>query len=125
MMDLIARLEVAKVGSRELDAELMRIVPGSQVVGHFGDYEWRSDGTGVWRSLPVPTKSIDAALGLAERVLPGWLWSVGTSDDGSAISVLDDLNASGGFAEARAHTPALAMCISILRAKLAEEPAKG
>lgn len=66
---LIERLEGAAEGSRELDAEWLRTVTEAQVLARFGDYEWRPDGVGIWRAMPSPTTSLDAALALAERVL--------------------------------------------------------
>lgn len=138
---LIERLEKAESGSRELDALIWAEVHPERikVTGWNKPYGDQMDRTQVEFSTPPKrtrcvtsdqgpfshaepvTTSLDAALALASRVLPGWLWSAGTSDDGTAIAVLDDLNASGGFAESRAKTPALALCIAILKARAIQE----
>jgi hypothetical protein len=45
------------------------------------DYAIYTYSTGLWRTddFPAVTSSIDAALALVERVLPGWEWSVWAS----------------------------------------------
>lgn len=65
---LIEKLEGAEVGSRELDCAIWTATGGW---GHVG-------------RPPTFSTSLDAALALAERVLPGHDWSLGhlpTSDD--------------------------------------------
>ena len=61
--DLIERVTKATEGDRELDREIM--------VAVFGE--------GTRHALPLPTysSSVDAALGLMERKLPGATWSRG------------------------------------------------
>jgi hypothetical protein len=66
MTALITRLEEAGEGSRELDAAIWRWTDGWRGVDH----------------PPAYTTSIDAALTLAERVLPGWGWVLSTGARG-------------------------------------------
>lgn len=105
---LIARLEAAEVGSRELDwavgAALFTGVRGC--------------------AAPNATTSLDAALALAERVLPGWR-VFGISDErdfqvnrGWGAGVGE--KTGPGIQHAKAPTPALALVIAVLRAKLGE-----
>lgn len=63
---LIEKLEGAEVGSRELDADVALQVgwtvhPGDNWIGPHAEI-----------AVPDYTTSLDAALALAERVLPGW-----------------------------------------------------
>ena len=82
MQELIARLEAAEAGSRELGRDVLiglnvvrEVEPtlfygvGNEDTWHFGD---AAESDGYWRILPDPTTSLDAALALADRVLPGW-----------------------------------------------------
>ena len=69
--ELVARLEAASVGSRELDALIWPLHPGfkRQSGQHYTDEALERE----WRQIAAPdyTTSLDAALALAERVLPG------------------------------------------------------
>lgn len=139
MKDLIARLEAAEVGSRELDALIccsLRDGPDwandpYYPLGSHGLYSVGRGGPGL--TSECYTNSLDAALALAERVLPGCLISVGTNIFGHApIGVAEVFTQQGGsdathdgHGERLGNTPALALCVAILRAKLAEEPTKG
>lgn len=91
LSSLIARLEKAEGPDRGIDAEVAEacgIVPEGyeRAVVHekAQTYFWhRENQKAPYWSIPV-TSSIDAAVSLAERVLPGWAWKVGTccvSDD--------------------------------------------
>ncbi len=115
MTDLIKRLEAAEAGSRELDFAIM---------AHFGYTNisdprdaldcWRgSDGKSHFENATF-SRSLDAALALAERVLPGWGWSAGGSR-GEHYGRLDTPDGCD-FEEAYASTPALALCAAILKA---------
>ncbi|MEN5229028.1 hypothetical protein [Brevundimonas naejangsanensis] len=140
---LIARLEAAEVGSRELDAAvtvaLQLDARGVTVDDHEylratvrsdecapGTY-WRCARSGMsLRTADPVTTSLDAALALADRVLEGWLWTVGTERRGSDIFASADaydVNGDGDaewFCQTEATTPSLALCIAILRAKQGE-----
>ena len=121
---LIARLEAAEVGSRELDAHVEVAARGFEAAKTGLAREhwavWRasssgivSDGATQYASAPVTT-SLDAALALAERVLgngPCVLHRNGPSEWG--FTYVDDDTAY-------AATPALSVCAAILRAKQGE-----
>lgn len=70
--------------------------------------------------------SLDAALALAERVLPGWAWEIRLDESGATIQAapvwwMEGLAAPDeGGVSCSAATPALALCIAILRAKQGE-----
>jgi hypothetical protein len=119
MTDLLARLEVAEAGSRELDAAMAVVADKAErVIGH-----WRYNAEGRAREVEPVTTSLDAALALAERVLPGWGWMVrhyaaGQGGPGWCAYVCEpdaDLVESGPVNSA----PALALCIAILKATAA------
>ncbi len=114
MTDILARLSVAEAGSRELDA-----LVGSQLeptVFH---------GPAI---TPRYSTSLDAALALAERVLPGWRRhlnelppSTGLGWEATVWTDAADLSVH----PSRAPTPALALCIAILKATHKAEGAEG
>lgn len=135
MLGLIERLEAAEVGSRELDGLIHRLIfpdemlmtdPGSagpvkraavyQPVGSLPDIH----GQVVAECLPGVaryTTSLDAALALAERVLPGSLtWRTESGGTSFTAAFWDDPEYEPVGA-GRAPTPALALCIAILRAR--------
>jgi hypothetical protein len=133
MDSLINRLEAAESGSHRLSDDMLRATGWTErrlpmdIVPY-----WMHDGhPGVALSVAeeAVTTSLDAALALAERVLPGWDWSVsgvkepiwGYNDDreGPPRATLrrrGPLVANEGLSIAHASTPALALCLAILRA---------
>jgi hypothetical protein len=100
LTDLIERLE-KEGGSRELDAEVAlatgwrpHLTKARAAKGFRYEQSSRHKGTfvlmhgyqpcGKEKHVPKYTTSLDAAIALCERVLPGWCWKVGTchvSDD--------------------------------------------
>ncbi|WP_087139107.1 hypothetical protein [Brevundimonas diminuta] len=140
---LIARLEAAEVGSRELDAhvEIAARAFEAAKTGLAREHWaiWRasssgivSDGATQYASATVTT-SLDAALALAERVLPDreialsqrkprhletcaewWHASLFKVRTGVVFGV------GPSTVTAKASTPALALAIAILRAKQGE-----
>jgi hypothetical protein len=123
LRSLRERVEGASGGDRELDADMSSALLDSQVkrkrellpsyVHHFGD--------GEWVLIPAYTASLDAALGLVERCLPGWEWILGrhntkagersgTRFRGTLIQPGGELTACWG------HTPALALLSALLSA---------
>jgi hypothetical protein len=62
------------------------------------------------------TTSLDAALALAEWVLPGWCWMIERHKNGTATAGLHEWNAYCEADQFTANTPALALCIAIIRA---------
>lgn len=138
--ELIERLEAASVGSRELDREIMVLIGGAQQVSeaifygpgetvwYCGDYE----DSAVDVPLPYVTTSLDAALALAERVLPGWTWDIAGprepitgTDDGRPSAALRLDADRPSLRIGTATTPALALCIAILRAVAAQPRVDG
>lgn len=135
---LIARLEAAEAGSRELDAAIWSaLLPVKAKVVSFWPLYSDERKTCVEFTLPPKrtatvtknsgpylhanpvTTSLDAALALAERVLPGccpgvarnvhhkdWYSWVGSKDE----------EGCGDLGNGRGPSPALALCIAVLKA---------
>lgn len=117
---LIARLEAAEVGSRELGRDVLvamnlvrEVGPtlfygvGNEDTWHFGD---NAEEDGRYSILPDPSSSLDAALALAERVL----------GEARALDLLQDvvaLNEADGLAIR--DLPRM-LCSFVLRAKQGE-----
>lgn len=102
LSSLIARLEKAEGPSHELDRLIASVVLG------------RSIGVSKW------TASLDAAVSLAERVLPNWhadidLLSPPPMSDKFGARLFD-ANGSWQNVAAEAITPALALVLATLRA---------
>ncbi|QTC87920.1 hypothetical protein [Brevundimonas pondensis] len=123
---LIARLEAAEVGSRELGHDVLLSLGWhrDQIGNFYGPlYQWSSPDrsphfiSGDEDKLPNPAISLDAALALAERVLPGFTWRVQRHTSGMFDAALwadpDDNYVGYG----RTPSPALSLCIAILKAK--------
>ena len=106
MSALITRLEAAGAGSIELDVAI-----------------W--DAMGGWSVShpPAYSSSLDAALALAERVLPDWAWEIRLDRGGASVQTapawwMEGLAAPDeGGVSCDGKTPALALCIAILKAK--------
>lgn len=109
--ELVARLEVASEGSLELSDAVMEAAHNI----HDGPYaHWPSAARAFgWDCLV--TTSLDAAIALAERVLPGWMRNFDELNGGHWVAGLFD-RASLAHRVATAPTPALALCIAILKA---------
>ncbi len=134
--ELIAELEKAAGPNYELD-RLITEVSGYPNIYRHEDGHIPSNST-----FPNFTASIDAAVALVNRVLPGWCWYAGNCpadflDDKSkpfsaelmgpvTYGVVDPEVGEEPIYDtacAWAVTPALALCIAALRAKLAQEEA--
>ena len=123
MTDLITRLSKLDAPDREVDGEI-----------------WRYLMSGEPRAVlhgPIPklTASVDAAIALAERVLPGWGWEIASNTNhiknclnpeyGKPIGkhphwAVVANQSSRKFVDGQ--TPAIALCIALLRAKEASKP---
>jgi len=116
--DLLTRLEKATGPDRELDEALAEIA------------EWDPDEH-HGEDLPHYTASIDAALTLVPE---GWQWQISTRAPephaGRAYVHNGELQMTGAgmarnpayrAAETTAPTPAIALCIAALRARIAEK----
>jgi hypothetical protein len=137
---LIEKPEGFETGSRELDW-LIADATGHpsfarKIEGFWPPFNERSRAD---KDVPAYSTSLDAALALAERVLPGWGWLVRSDEERGAFAnltrwdfapVVDTVSISfgrpvahagdptngGRAAPVFARTPALALCAAILRA---------
>jgi len=118
-MTLIDRLSKLDGPDRGVDAQIYILfnIPAERA-GRI-DYAhgmvgwWPKDGPYVSAvTVPAYTASVDAAIALAERVLPGWGWLAQNCGHPAGVLVKDDIAYEG-----RGATPAIALCIAILRAK--------
>jgi hypothetical protein len=102
--ELVARLEDASEGSRELD-----ILIQAALRPH--------DNSVWWIAQPPVTTSLDAALALAERVrVAPYTGPITLTIAGSGQAYIDHIDPCGLCVQAFGNTPALALCIAILRA---------
>lgn len=121
---LITALEAAREGSRELDARIGAHLLGGTPAFEFDD--WRKsygagaifEGNRIVRHVPLYTADVSSAIALVERVKPGWSWSVHKE----GIAQLCPCNEYGEpmtkyEIEVIAPTPALALCLALLRAE--------
>lgn len=129
MLDLIKRLEEATGPCRELDARLLLWEHPS-----LGSYPWMQTSIGKWIrkdgnasivSAPNVTSSIDAAVALAERVLPGWGFKL-TMGEGyrHAQAVMHRSHPTNKQVVAEHDVLPLALCIAILKAREASDANK-
>jgi len=130
-MTLIERLEKAGEGSRELDEQLL-LATGHAVLTDWNGQRWTHERVGIiGTDCHRPTQSQDAACAFQRRVLPGWYCAVQPwfhtdpervmhrayviRPDWTRWNPVDD-----DWCEARsgpsAATPALALCLAVLRA---------
>ena len=127
LQELIARLEKATEGSRELDAEIA-VVSGEFLHGKVSKTRpWLVTQAGINREPPRYSASIDAALTLVPE---DFQWLVRDDERGGFCNVTSPdfvaIEGSNGQDESigkrfptYAATPALALCIAALRARAA------
>jgi len=124
--DLITRLSKLDAPDREVDAQIEVAVRRIEAARsglaeeYWANWQASPDGTVYdphtrYSSQPF-TASVDAAIALAERVLPGWGWLTQNCGSPKAIVVKDD-----DIYETQAATPAIALLIALLRAKEASK----
>lgn len=134
MQELIARLEAAEAGSRELDCEIAVPVggfyictpryEGAPVAYGYVDEDGAhvEPGHGGAQMVPWYTTSLDAALALADRVLPGHRVAIVSGHAPAAViahhkgehwHLGDELDDSWSC---KGSTTALALCIAVLKA---------
>jgi hypothetical protein len=120
--DLIARLEAAESGSRELDDAVWwpiaklgpyhREVDGRRernIMAPFGQEDWRP--IGPYDLPPALTTSLDAITALIGQKLPGYEWSVGWD-----MEVGKFYGATNGISTFWGSTAPLALCVALLKA---------
>ena len=140
LRELLKRVERTTVPDREIDRELMRLThyqdrryigcrcwddendtccPGARHL----DAVWVDRETDKWATTAADgyefTASVDAALALIGRVLPGWAWSVGILSHGAQAYLMSGPRAK--MHGSAAPTPALALCAALLAAMIGEE----
>jgi len=126
--ELVARLEGASEGSRELDVLIGSVngyrnrFTGRLLSEALADPEMHDEAM-QWEGVPYCTTSLDAALALAERVLPGWAVTMVHRPAIQTITatIFPEGDDSYGAVDDRAgrayaKTLPLALCASILRA---------
>lgn len=121
LQTLLERVEKATGPNRKIDALLWPLAP---------DFTRDVSLTGeevAWREHASPryTASLDAALALVERVLPGWTWDIGAesygaSAEGAWARVYPRGFMSKGSGNRYAKTPTLALLAALLRALTVE-----
>ncbi|GIK47977.1 MAG: hypothetical protein BroJett013_06740 [Alphaproteobacteria bacterium] len=146
LQSLLERLEKASGGDREIDAALhVALLKPEQYPDDLRYYRlpspsmdhmemcapgtyWLKQRSGAsLHTAPNYTSSLDAALSLVERVMPGCGVEVLASDrDTWRATVWPWVSSRGtradiGFQYSYAKAPALALCLALVRAKLEDE----
>lgn len=132
MTNLIATLEGLTSPSREVDCEIAwQTGWDADAVNYCGTWRraypsWRGDEQRIeaaaynW-GVPTFTASLDAITALVERVLPGWSYEVRKSGFGNGQAALwnPTMQPRPGLSIRADHasSPAIALCIALLRAK--------
>lgn len=125
MTDLITRLREAKEGSRELDCDVFCATAESPFVSYHPDCVMATLGGFAARveikDIPAYTTDLSAAVALAERVLPGWHWSIRKKSTNPDFFEGLVTPAAWSYAadrfKASHDSAALALCLAILTAK--------
>lgn len=110
--DIVSRLEAAEGADRELDIEIVRrcISPDEAVLHErYGVHCYEFTG------------SLDAAIGLVERLLPDWYMQLERRPGRDPYAALGMPTAADWTAEAAAATLPLALLLALFRALEAEK----
>lgn len=140
LRDLKARIDAATGPDREIDARILCafFAPAGSEVEHIRRYDrwiinrphgcsWRH-----WDELPTVflgrgdriSASIDAALALVERMLPGWAWNVQTDSRTTGVFArLDNPDLDVEPAAAHCETAPLAILSALLSALISQQEA--
>lgn len=129
--ELLARVEKAEGPDRELDRDLARAFGWTETdTGNdWRDVNWnRPDGfrlpIGTLAEPPFFTASLDAALALCERVLPGWSWMLrgASASGGQDFAKLwrPYQTPPGNDFDAFGKSPPLALLAAMLKALIAQ-----
>lgn len=126
--ELVERLSAATAGSRELDRAIYELLrPTAEADEHRRLFADDYEGFWFWMSETNYTASVTEAIRLAERVLPGWcIAQMGQGDDRAWFVELREgyrtsFNRVAMSPTRGVPTPALALCIAILKARTAAE----
>lgn len=85
LKELEQRLVAATGADREIDAAIARAFwPNDEVESDDGDW-WMGRYDELPVRVPSFTASLDAAVALCSRVLPGWHWMISTADGGGYV----------------------------------------
>lgn len=117
---LIARLEAAEATGIIMESEAVALQNAVGLEDSY-DTDWKQC---CWSALKG---SLDAAIGLVEAALPGWMWAV-SAMVGKPYAVVSDKKwpaPNRREHEAKANSHALALVIATLRAKLDGYEAEG
>lgn len=111
---LVERLEKATGGDREIDLDLMVILHGGPRERYLTDELGRLEFGHQWKF----TASLDAALALVERVLPGWRPAFAQKENGDWVASIYSAARLGIIPHqiGDSPTPALALCLAALKA---------
>ncbi|WP_374453776.1 hypothetical protein [Phenylobacterium sp.] len=124
LAQMIAKLEAASEGSRELDVDIA-IASGEWTPPYGAERDadrpdvWRRSGVNYWAQYAAYTTSLDAIVALIARKLPGvagWSVALDTYDNSAALTDM-----AGETRGAVAKTLPLAACIAFLRALQAQQ----
>jgi hypothetical protein len=128
LTDLLARLEAAEGPGIVLETQIaIALRDGAEgypnfPLGSFRDGFVQANmgrhGWSVGWRVPPYTASLDAALALVERVLPGWGWAMSSSAAGPFGVVFLP---GERMREATHKTPALALLCALVKALIAKE----
>lgn len=127
-MTLIDRLSKLEGPDREVDAEIDVIFFGGETVWKQSNYTMEQFpaskrasksyiGGYAYEYVPSYTDSVDAAISLAARALPGYRWSAGFSRHVPHNAQIWVPSESGYYEGESDANRAIALCIAILRAK--------
>ncbi|RFZ89392.1 hypothetical protein D0Y60_01820 [Shinella sp. WSJ-2] len=143
LTSLIEKLEKAEGASRGLDAEISAVVephlfdaPGFTPIRPIPNFRYdsgenviRFEGGGLMdvHFFPPATSSIDAAVSLAERLLPGWMRSMLTGLGKTSAYVRDKSILAPDKIEGEGYhaTPAIALVLATLRALQQKDSSNG
>ncbi len=114
MTDLIARLEAAPNGNRKLDAEIAGLIGAPH--GPHEDVDVESRRITSYQEIALPyTTSLDAVTALMENLPRKPHWSISYP-----VAEAELIFSGGPVVNAVAATPALALCIAYMKARLAD-----
>ncbi len=131
MTDLLTRLSKLDAPDREVDAEICIALQyvtakGATDIRRDTDEEFKDewldfevDGELWSEKTPELTASVDAVIALTERELPGHGWFVRNDTDGNHAGIFIPMSLH--VIQGRGATPAIALCIALLRAKEASK----